>query len=285
MKSSSLASSKNQSLTRDSSSRDDVPGDAPSSYWRSGRASVTPAGPVADRRRAAAVGFEKVVDRVLRPFPVVVVAWRVDSQQPAARSEALRFVERAGVRDAVAERGRGAVAVACEKGREVGGGESSFLVQPERHGEVVEGHDGGDSVLVAGVEHPPVVGELGARELALRRLDARPLDTEAEGVEPQGGEHRDVLAVAVIEVARVAGRLPAGGRLDVLPPPPVGVGVVALGLVGRDRGAEQEAFREREDLAHPGQCSGAANREVDKVSGPNYYPEVKPRRTFVLACR
>src|SRR5207249_3661028 len=165
------------------------------------------------------------------------------------------------------------------------GGESSLLVQPQRHGEVVEGHDGGDPVLVAGVEHPPVVGELGAREFALRRLDARPLDPEAEAVEPQAGEHRDVLAIAVIEVARVAGRLPAGGRLDVLPPPPVGVGVVALGLVGRDRGAEQEAFREREDLAHPGQCSGAANPEVDKVSGPNYYPDVKPRRTFVLACR
>jgi len=93
-------------------------------------------------------------------------------------------------------------------------------------------------VLAAGGEHAPVVIERRARELALGRLDARPLDAEAEGVVPEVSLQRDVRAVAVVEVAGVARRLEARRALFVLPPPPVAVGVAAFDLVGRHRGAE-----------------------------------------------
>ena len=64
-------------------------------------------------------------------------------------------------------------------------------------------------MLAAGGEHAPVVIERRARELALGRLDARPLDAEAEGVVPDVSLRRDVRAVAVVEVAGVARRLEA----------------------------------------------------------------------------
>ena len=78
------------------------------------------------------------------------------------------------------------------------------IVQPPRHGEVVKGDDRGHTVLVASVQYAPVVRELGTGELARGRLDAGPFDAEPERVEPKAREHRDVLAVAVIEVARIA---------------------------------------------------------------------------------
>src|SRR5207237_10720990 len=78
------------------------------------------------------------------------------------------------------------------------------IVQPPRHCEVVKGDDRGHTVLVASVQYAPVVRELGTGELARGRLDAGPFDSEPERVEPKAREHRDVLAVAVIEVARIA---------------------------------------------------------------------------------
>ena len=120
------------------------------------------AGPGADRGGAQPVRFEEVVDRSLRALSVVGVAGRVDPEQPAARAQALRFVERAGVRDPVAERLRRPVAVALEKGRKTLRGDAALVVQPLRDGEVMERDDRGHAVLVAGVEHAPVVGQLGA---------------------------------------------------------------------------------------------------------------------------
>src|ERR1700730_9746901 len=114
-------------------------------------------------------------------------------------------------------------------------------MQPQRQREVVEGEDGEDAVLVARREHPAVMLERRARELPFGGLDARPLDAESEGVEPEVALQRDVLSIAVVEVAGVAGRLPARGAGLVLPPPPVAVGVAALDLGAGDRGAEDEA--------------------------------------------
>src|SRR5439155_24861965 len=101
-------------------------------------------------------------------------------------------------------------------------------------------------------------------ELALRRLDARPFDAEPEAVESCAGQHGHVLRVPVIEVACVPGRLAARSGLDVFPPPPVRVHVASLGLVGGDRGAEQEAVGESVSLAHLAECSQAPTRKLTR---------------------
>src|SRR5438477_4569158 len=100
-------------------------------------------------------------------------------------------------------------------------------------------------------------------------------------VRPEAGQHRDVLSVAVVEVAGVARRLTARRGGDVLPPPPVGVRVAALGLVGGDRGAEQEGVRETQGVSHSGDVSargpcparansaGSSEAKIDKPPGGN----------------
>jgi len=99
-------------------------------------------------------------------------------------------------------------------------------------------------MLVAGLEHSPVMVELCARELALDRLDASPFDPEPESVEAEAGQHCNVLLVPVVEVAGVAGGLFADGAFPVLPPPPIAVGVAALDLVRADGRTKKEAVRE-----------------------------------------
>jgi len=231
-----------------------------------------------NRRRAEAVRLEQVVDRALSPLAVIGVAGRVDAQDPPARAQALWLVDGAGVTNAVAQSLRRAVTVALEQDGKTLGRDTALVVQPLRHREVVEGNDRDHAVLVAGVEDAAVVGELGAREFALGRFDARPLEAKPERVEPKACEHRDVFAVAVIEVTRVAGRFTGGRGLDVLPPPPIGVRVAAFGLVGRDRGAEEKAVGKPQRVTHPAESIPPdlsetslvglwAKPKVDKVPG------------------
>src|SRR5256712_2507561 len=85
--------------------------------------------------------------------------------------------------------------------------------------------------------------ERGVRELVLLRLDARPLDAEAECIEAEPGHHLDVLSIPVVEVASVARGFDARRPRTVLPFPPVAVGIAALHLVRRGCGAEEETFR------------------------------------------
>jgi hypothetical protein len=54
---------------------------------------------------------------------------------------------------------------------------------------VMEGDDWRHVMLLARLEHPPIVVERGPGELSLGRLDARPLDAETESVQPEAGEH------------------------------------------------------------------------------------------------
>ena len=235
----------------------------------------------ADGGRAQPVRLEQVVDGPLRPLAVVGVSRRVDAQQPAARTQSLWFVDGAGERHPVAEGGRRTVAVALEQGRKALRGEASLLVHPPWQREVVEGDHRDDAVLEAGVEDAAIVSEGGPRELAFSRLDARPFDAESKRGQAEAGQHRDVLWVAVVEVAGVARRLTARRGGDVLPPPPVGVGVAALGLVGGDRGAEQEGVRETQGVSHSGDVSargpcparansaGSSEAKIDKPPGGN----------------
>ena len=136
------------------------------------------------------------------------------------------------------------------------GCESPQVVQPLRQREVVEGDDRRHRVALTSFQHPPVVVELGDRELALGGLDACPLDAKSEGVHAEAGQHRYVVGVPVVEVAGIAGRLPAKGPFAVLPPPPIAVGIAALDLVGADRRAKEEAVWK--GVAHQPECSTAA---------------------------
>src|SRR3546814_7104323 len=83
--------------------------------------------------------------------------------------------------------------------------------------------------------------ELGVREMPLARLDPRPFDAEPVAVEPEAFGEREILAIAVIAVACVARTLLEQRRGNILGQPGVAVGVVALALVCRDRGAPEEA--------------------------------------------
>ena len=142
------------------------------------------------------------------------------------------FIERAGHADEIAEVFRDAVAVAREPVRRGGvlpapGGE-----EPPRRGEVVVGDHRRQPVVVARLEHPPVVVQFRDGEVSFLRFDARPLQREAVGGEPERGDQRDVLAVAVVVVDGVSGGLGEDRAGEVLEEPRVAVGVVALHLVG-----------------------------------------------------
>src|SRR5205823_2649209 len=108
---------------------------------------------------------------------------------------------------------------------------------------MVQSHDRRDAELVAGLQHVAVMRQYGLREEALLRLDPRPLDGEAIGVEAQLAQELYILAVEPIVVAGVAARLyePATGRM--LHYPEIAVDVVALDLMRRGRRAPQETIR------------------------------------------
>ena len=72
---------------------------------------------------------------------------------------------------------------------------------------MVKGDDRRDAVLVAGRQHPAVMFEFGVGELALLRLDARPFDREAIGVEAERRQQGNIGRVAMIMVAGIPGRL------------------------------------------------------------------------------
>ena len=87
--------------------------------------------------------------------------------------------------DQIAEVLRGALAVAHEairRGRVLPAADGG---EPARRREVLERDQRRQAVLVAAGEHAAVVIERGDRERALLRLDARPLDREAVGVEAE----------------------------------------------------------------------------------------------------
>ena len=90
--------------------------------------------------------------------------------------------------------------------------------------------------------------EFGIGKEAPVRLNPRPLDGEAVGVEAQAREQRDVLFVAVIAVAGVTRALDVDRRPDVLAEPEVGVGVVAFDLMACRCYAPSEVLWKRSSL-------------------------------------
>ena len=83
--------------------------------------------------------------------------------------------------------------------------------EPLRGGEVMERNHRLDAALPAPGAHPAIVVEGGKGPLALRRLDAAPLQGEPIGAEPQFGHQVDVLGPAVERVTGVTAWLDAAG--------------------------------------------------------------------------
>src|SRR5664279_3342216 len=125
---------------------------------------------------------------------------------------------------------------------------------PPRMGEVVEGDDGHDAVLVAGGGHPSVVVEGDVGELPVLRLDATPLEGEPVRAEPEPGDEGDVLGVPVERVARIAAHVDAARGRIVLHLPPVVVDVAPFDLMGGGGRAPQERLGEG-DVRHGGHRS------------------------------
>ena len=123
--------------------------------------------------------------------------------------------------------------------------------EPLRRREVMERDDRVHASLAQPEALRSVVRQSGPRELALGRLNAAPLHREAVVVEPERGHQVGVLFPPVPRVATVAGRLGTARPRRVLEGPPVVVGVPALNLVGRRRGAPHESGRERPPQPFP----------------------------------
>src|ERR1700693_2646341 len=113
---------------------------------------------------------------------------------------------------------------------------------------MMKGYDRRDLVIVTACEHAAVMIECGARELARLRLDAGPFDREAVGVEAEPREHRDVVGIAMVLVARVARRLDKRRAGRVLEHPVVAIEVVALDLVGGSGRSPEKPVRKSEPL-------------------------------------
>src|SRR6185369_5452771 len=113
-------------------------------------------------------------------------------------------------------------------------------------GEMVESDAGLEPALVARGEDAPVVIERRDRELTLLRLDPRPLDRKAVQAEAEVRDDLQVVAIAVVVIARVPGRLGEERSGRVLEEPVVAPVVAALDLVRGHRRAPEKALRKLE---------------------------------------
>ena len=85
--------------------------------------------------------------------------------------------------------------------------------------------------------------DLSLVELAFLRLNARPLDGEAVGVQPCRSQQFYIFFIAVVMVAGLAARLGEAAVRQMLLEPVVAVYVVAFHLMGGGRRADQEFLR------------------------------------------
>ena len=155
------------------------------------------------------------------------LAHRGRDVQPAQQPREVRLVQRHGPGHAVAQALGDDVAVAGEHRRCLRVEPPAAPREPVRRGHVVIRDRRSDPHGQAVVDDRAVVRESLRRELALGRLDPRPLDREPVGVQAQPGHEVDVLPPSLVAVAGLARRLPETvGRtcsrnhvsLDVLPP-------------------------------------------------------------------
>ena len=87
-----------------------------------------------------------------------------------------------------------------------------------------------------------VMLDFGRVELALLRLDTRPFDGKAIGVQPGIRQQSNIFLIPIIMVAGNAARLSKAGVGQLLLCPVVGMNVVALDLMGGSGRADKETF-------------------------------------------
>ena len=161
----------------------------------------------------------------------------------AREKRQVEFIERAGERHPLQRGGRPA-AVGREARREFGRPHAAHTRHPERLGEVMKGHDRRDAEFVAEADASRIVVERGVGDLAGRRLDPRPFDRKAVGVQAQVSQQAQILAEPPEVIGGVTRRLPEQRGVCVLERPAIGKPVVAFDLVGGGGGAPQEMVRE-----------------------------------------
>ena len=114
--------------------------------------------------------------------------------------------------------------------------------QPFGAGEMQQRHNGFHTVRLAAGNDLAVMLDLGRVKLALLRLDARPLDGEAVGVQPGICQQANIFLIPIIMVAGNAARLGKAGVGQLLLRPVVGMDIVTLDLMGGSGRADKETF-------------------------------------------
>ena len=114
--------------------------------------------------------------------------------------------------------------------------------QPFGAGEVQQRHYGFNAVRLAAGNDLAVMLDFGRVELALLRLDTRPFDGKAIGVQPCIRQQSNIFLIPIIMVAGNAARLSKAGVGQLLLRPVVGMNVVALDLMGGSGRTDKETF-------------------------------------------
>ena len=114
--------------------------------------------------------------------------------------------------------------------------------QPFGASEVQQRNNGFNAVRLAAGNDLAVMLDFSRVELALLRLDARPLDGKAVGVQPCICQQFNVLLILIIMVAGNAARLGKAGVGQLLLRPVVGMDIVTLDLMGGSGRADKETF-------------------------------------------
>ena len=126
----------------------------------------------------------------------------------------------------------------------IGGGSvrlpAALADQPDGAGKVMQGHDGLQAVFLAAADHIPVMRRFLFAEYAFLRLDPRPFDGKAIGVQPGFRHQLDILFIAVVVVAGNPAGLHKAGMGHLFLRPIVAVRIIALHLMGRCGRAQQE---------------------------------------------
>ena len=114
--------------------------------------------------------------------------------------------------------------------------------QPFGAGEVQQRNNGFNTVRLAAGNDLAVMLDFGRVELALLRLDTRPFDGKAIGVQPGIRQQSNIFLIPIIMVAGNAARLGKACVRQLLLRPVVGMNVVALDLMGGSGRADKETF-------------------------------------------